>query len=160
MVTEEMLNLHLSTPPIQDEIKPFTLQIPRSKTKRRSENCVGDPLFATEPARRSPRRISPVMLSPLEEMDTTEDPPSPTPSSSRARSPPPLDTPSDSDDDEMDEVTAADERTKYLRRKKRTEQIAAYRMRELKYDRELRITKRNNPLSPKKERIGKLCVNV
>jgi len=89
-------------------------------------------------------------------MDITEDPSSPTPSSNRAHSPPP-ETPSDSDD-EMDEVRATDERTRYLRRKKRMEQVAAYRMRELKDDREIRVAKRNNPLSPKRERTMKVCL--
>jgi hypothetical protein len=38
------------------------------------------------------------------------------------------------------------------------EQVAAYRMRELKDDREIRVAKRNNPLSPKRERIMKVSL--
>jgi hypothetical protein len=58
----------------------------------------------------------------------------------------------------MEEYRAADERTRYLRRKKRVEQVAAYRMRELKCDRELRVARRSNPLSPRPERTMKVCM--
>jgi hypothetical protein len=156
MVAEEMFKLHISTPPVQqqDEMKSFTLDTPRGKMNKRRGHPASDqdPLFAIAPTRRSPRRLSPTLLSPLEEMDITDDPPSPTPESSRVHSPPPPDVDSD---DEMDQANPADERTRYLRRKKRMEQVAAYRMRELKDDREGRAARRNSLLSPKRERITK-----
>ena len=104
--------------------------------------------------RMSSQKVSPMLLSPLEEMDISEDPPSPTPSSTRSQSPPPPDVPTDSDDD-MNELRPPDERTRYLRQKKRVEQVTAYRMRELKDDRESRIARRRNPLSPKSAKVTK-----
>jgi hypothetical protein len=64
---------------------------------------------------------------------------------------------SDSDDD-MCEMRPPDERTRYLRQKKRAEQVTAYRMRELKDDRESRSARRNNRLSPKSTRVTKPCI--
>lgn len=95
----------------------------------------------------------PALLSPLEEMDTTEEPPSPTPT---RHSPPPQAC--SSSDDEMEEICIPDERTRYLRQKKRAEQISNYRMRELKDDRETRVARRNNPLSPKSTKVTKVCI--
>jgi hypothetical protein len=166
LVAEEMFRLHIDSPPIQIETsKSFPLDIPHGRTRRRSrviENLSlekplssRDPLFGVSPTkRRSPRKTIPIILSPLEEMDTNEDPPSPTSLSDRPHSPPPPDFSSDSDD-ELCEVRPPDERTRYLRQKKREEQIAAYRMRELKDDRESRIARRKNPLSPKAAKVAK-----
>jgi hypothetical protein len=168
VMAEEILKLHIGTPPIpQDDFKSFTLEIPPGKARKRpyrDENqSVGDkrassppdPLFGISPTkRRSPGKVTPTLLSPLEEMDIREDPLSPT---HRSQSPPPSDLSSDSDDD-MCELHPPDERTRYLRQKKRAEQVTAYRMRELKDDRESRISKRSNPLSPKSTKITKQCI--
>ena len=167
VMAEEILKLHIGTPPIQkDDIKSFRLEIPPGKAMERpcgNENpswevkmssSQPDPLFGTSPTkRRSPRKVTPPILSPLEEMDVSEDLPSPTP---RPKSPPP-DVTSDSDDD-MDDMRPSDERTRYLRQKKRAEQVTAYRMRELKDDRESRSARRSNPLSPKSAKISKQCI--
>ena len=92
-------------------------------------------------------------------MDISEDPPSPSPQGrSRSKSPPPPEVDSDEEEAEMEQIRAADERTRYLRQKKRLEQIAAYRMRELRDDREARVAKRNNLLSPRKSKGGKGCL--
>ena len=167
LVAEEIFKLHLGTPPIpQDDLKSFRLEIPRGKARKRPclneelpestpEVSSADPLFGISPTkRRSPRKVSPIPLSPLEEMDISEDPPSPTPSSTRSQSPPPHDVPPDSDDD-MCELRPPDERTRYLRQKRRAEQVTAYRMRELKDDRESRSARRGNPLSPKSSKVTK-----
>lgn len=114
-----------------------------------------DPLYGISPTkRRSPRKAKPIILSPLEEMDIKEDPPSPTPLADRPHSPPPPDISSDSEDESC-EIRPPDERTRYLRQKKRAEQIAAYRMRELRNDRESRVARRKNPLSPKAAKVAK-----
>ena len=169
MVAEEMLKMHIGTPPLQPErTKAFTLAIPPSKLKKRSparevadQNTISsaqDPLFRiTPPKRRSPRRVSTAFLSPLEEMDISEDPPSPSPHLSRPHSPPP-EIASDSDEEMDDELCPPDERTRYVRQKKRAEQVSAYRMRELKDDRESRVARRNNPLSPKSAKVSKVCL--
>jgi hypothetical protein len=171
LVAEEMFKLHIDTPPIQaiqvetSKKFSFSLEIPHERTRRRShviENLsVGktlssqDPLYGISPTkRRSPRKATPAILSPLEEMDIKEDVPSPTPLEDRPHSPPPPDISTDSDD-ELCEIRLSDERTRYLRQKKRAEQIAAYRMRELKDGRETRIARRNNPLSPKAAKVAK-----
>jgi len=165
-MAEEILKLHIGTPPIpQDDLKSFPLEIPPGEARKRpfrDENqSVGekrassppDPWFGISPTkRRSPRKVAPTLLSPLEEMDIREDPLSPT---HRPRSPPDLS--SDSDDD-MCELDPPDELTRYLRQKKRVEQVTAYRMRELKDDRESRMAKRSNSLSPKSTKITKQCI--
>jgi len=86
-------------------------------------------------------------------MDTTEEPPSPIPTT---HSPPP--EAYISSDEEMEEIRIPDERTRYLRQKKRAEQISSYRMRELKDDRETRLARRNNPLSPKSTKVTKVYI--
>ena len=169
LVAEEIFKLHIGTPPLaQDDIKSFRLEVPRGKARKRPslneelpesapKASSADPLFGISPTkRRSSRKTSPTLLSPLEEMDISEDSPSPTPSSARSQSPPPLDISSDSDDG-MCELRPPDERTRYLRQKKRAEQVTAYRMRELKEDRESRSARRNNPLSPKSTKVTKQC---
>ena len=171
LVADELFKLHIGTPPIQEKgAKPFTLEFPGGRAKKRAcfnENSASpepgtsnqDPLFGTSPIkRRSPRRAPRPLLSPLEEMDTSEDPPSPTPIGGRSISSPPPDIGQDSEDDMegLDELRPPDERTRYLRRKKRTEQIIAYRMRELKDDRESRAVRRSNPLSPKSTKVSKI----
>jgi len=174
LVADELFKLHIGTPPIQEkETKPFNLEIPVGRAKKRpsfNENSTSpepntsnqDPLFGTSPTkRRSPRKAPAPLLSPLEEMDISEDPPSPTPIGVRSMSPPPPDLGQDSDDDMegLEELRPPDERTRYLRRKKRAEQIIAYRMRELKDDRESRAARRSNPLSPKSTKVSKtVCV--
>jgi hypothetical protein len=170
LVAEEIFKLHIGTPPIsQDDMKPFHLETPRGKGSKllclnkelleaTPEVSSADPLFRITPSkRRSSRKVSPPLLSPLEEMDISEDPPSPTTSSTRSQSPPPLDGSSDSDED-MCELHPPDERTRYLRQKKRAEQVTAYRMRELKGDRESRSARRSNPLSPKSTKVTKQCI--
>ena len=170
LVAEEIFKLHIGTPPIpEDHMKPFHLEIPRGKSWKRTrlneklpeatpEVSSADPLFGISPTkRRSSRKVPSILLSPLEEMDISEDPPSPTPSSTRSQSPPPPDGSSGSDDD-MCELHPPDERTRYLRQRKRAEQVTAYRMRELKDDRESRIARRNNPLSPKSTKVTKQCI--
>jgi hypothetical protein len=175
LVADELFNLHIGTPPLQRErehreqetLKSFKLEIPTSKLRKRTiasgslaeiKSSEGqDPLFGISPTkRRSPRKSAAAMLSPLEEMDTTEEPPTlPFHSHLRPISPPPEIV---SSDDEMDELDIPDERTRYLRQKKRMEQISNYRMRELKDDRESRIARRNNPLSPKSTKVKKVCI--
>lgn len=164
MVAEEMLKMHISTPPIQQErSKAFTLEIPPSKLKRQTQitdqdsvDREQDPLFrVTPPIRRSPRRVSTAFLSPLEEMDISEDRCSPSPSC--PHSPPPPEFPSDSDEEMDEDLQPADELARYLRHKKRAEQVSAYRMRELKDDRETRLARRNNVLSPKSRKVNKIC---
>jgi hypothetical protein len=175
LVADELFKLHIGTPPIlEQETKPFHLEIPVGRAKRRSSfnedstrtpdpsTSNQDPLFGTSPTkRRSPRGASQTFLAPLEEMDISEDPPSPIPIGGRSMSPPPPDYGQDSEDDMegLEELRPPDERTRYLRRKKRTDQIIAYRMRELKDDRELRAARRSNPLSPKSTKVTKtVCV--
>jgi len=163
VVAEELLNFHISAPVLQEQGKrgSFTLQIPPRKLKKRIRS---EDISATSPPdmdsasrRRSPRNYTPSVSPPLEEMDIDVQTPLSTPSSTRSRSPPPLDPPSDLDMD-MDEVLSpADELTRYLRRKKRAEQIAAYRLRELKEEREARSLRRNKSLSPKVAKASKGC---
>lgn len=170
LVAEEIFNLHIGTPPIrEDDMKAFHLEIPRGKASTRPclneelpeatpEVSSADPLFGISPKRRSPRKVPHILLLPLEEMDISEDSPSPTPSSTRSLSPPPPPDGSSSSDDDMCELRPPDERTRYLRQKKRAEQVTAYRMRELKDDRESRSARRNNPLSPKPTKVTKQCI--
>ena len=173
LVADELFKLHIGTPPLQEkERKPFTLEIPAGRAKKQpcfNEMCEAstscqDPLFRTSPTRRrSPRKAARPLLSPLEEMDISEDMPSPIPISGRPISPPPPISPEfsqDSEDDmeSLEETRPPDERTRYLRQKKRIEQIIAYRMRELKADRESRAARRGNPFSPKATKVGKTFV--
>ena len=168
LVADELFNLHIGTPPLQKQqdkvAKSFNLEIPRSKLRKRTipqvepvrmdtSNSDQDPLFGISPSkRRSQRKSVSALLSPLEEMDTTEEVASPTTSTSHS---PPPDL---SSEDEMEEIRLPDERTRYLRQKKRAEQICNYRMRELKDDRETRVARRNNPLSPKSTKVTKVCI--
>jgi len=174
LVADELFKMHIGTPPIQEaETKPFGLEFSGGRTRKRlcfnedsssSEPTTSnrDPLFGTSPTkRRSPRKSSQPLLSPLEEMDISEDPPSPTPIGGRSFSPPPPEFGEDSEDDMegLEELRPPDERTRYLRRKKRAEQVIAYRMRELKDDRESRAVRRSNALSPKSTKVSKItCV--
>jgi len=176
LVAEELFRLHIETPPLSiEDGDTLMLELPRftKVNKRHGDECEistqhrtpppieHDPLFGTSPARkrRSPRLLTPVILSPLtespsQEMDIVEDTHL---ESSRSRSPPPPEISVDSEDDN-DEICPADELTRYLRQKKRMEQISAYRLRELRDDRESRLARRNNPLSPKSGKVTKLSV--
>jgi len=168
LVAEEIFKLHIGTPPTQDEdLKPFTLEIPINKRRRRSNSTETsspsdksassppDPLFGISPVkRRSPRKATPSLLSPLQEMDISEETPSPIYFAHRPYSPPPPNG-SDSDED-MEELRPPDERTRYLRSKKRAEQVSGYRMRELKDDRESRLARRGSSgVSPKSAKVTK-----
>ena len=166
LVADELFNLHIGTPPLQnqqDNAYSFKLDIPRSKLRKRtipaqpteaySDSSEQDPLFGISPTkRRSSRKSASALLSTLQEMDTAEEVSSPTPT---PHSPPPS---IPSSDDEMEEICIPDERTRYLRQKKRAEQVSNYRMRELKDDRETRLARRNNPLSPKSTKVTKVCI--
>lgn len=88
-------------------------------------------------------------------MDISEDRCSPSPSC--PHSPPPPEFPSDSDEEMDEDLQPPDELARYLRHKKRAEQVSAYRMRELKDDRETRLARRNNVLSPKSRKVNKIC---
>ena len=97
--------------------------------------------------RRPPPPMTPVAP---DGMDVCEDS---TAKTSRVHSPSPPLLDATSDDDDMHDIRRPDERTRYLRSKKRTQQIVAYRMRELKDDRDLRCSRRNNSLSPKVSKV-------
>jgi len=175
IVAEELFRLHIDTPPLSIQDRDSSLiELPRPTkiNKHHGEESEGstqpvtppptqhEALFGTCPPkrRRSPRRLAPVILSPLtesvsQEMDIGEGTQVP---SSRPRSPPPPEISVDSEED--DEICPADDLTRYLRRRKRMEQISAYRVRELRDDRESRLARRNNPLSPKSTKVTKLSV--
>lgn len=148
LVAEGIFNLHIGTPPVQEDNSK-----PRTRLVSGGSKPASDPLFGISPTKkRSPRKHPPLLLSPVEEMDISE----PSPASARSRSPPPPGISPDSNE-EMTDIRLLDERSRYLRKKKRAEQIAAYRHRELKEDRESRIARRNNLLSPKSTKITKPC---
>jgi len=164
LVAEEIIKLHIGAPPnYQTENKPFKLNTLKANSRKRPsvpENLSDseEPTFPqtsessseTSPTKRGP----PPPMTPVapDEMDICGDS---TAKLSRAHSPSPplLDASSDDDDDDMHDIRPPDERTRYLRSKKRAQQIVAYRMRELKADRDLRCLRRNNSLSPKASKV-------
>jgi hypothetical protein len=163
LVAEEIIKLHISTPPIHQTEKPFILNPPKSKSRKRFSvveslssdpesaaafTPAADPSLEMSPSKRRPPRPTPAVADDMDICDDSSLRPS------RVHSPPPPLADSDSDS-EMDDTRPADEQTRYLRRKKRAEQIAAYRMRELKEDRDLRCARRNNSLSLKASKITK-----
>ena len=168
IVAEELYNLRIDASPIQqDDGASLRLEMPSTKVRRRSlhkpmeqsslTSLSANPTLETSTLkRRSPRRLTSTLIMPLEEMVTDDWPTKPAPSSRRSRSPPPPEPSSELNYD-MDVIPRPnDEKTRYLRQKKRMEQIAAYRMRELKDDRESRLARRNSrPFSPKDAKITK-----
>jgi hypothetical protein len=166
LVAEEIIKLHIGTPPLlKTENNHFLPNLPRPNLRKRpsmTETFSGveeytfgtatDPSSDMLPAKRRPPTTPPPAP---DEMDICEDS---DPRTSRVHSPPPPSPESSSDESNMCDVRPPDERTRYLRRKKRAEQIAAYRMRELKDDRDSRSARRNNSLSPKASKITKQTV--
>ena len=166
LVAEEIIKLHIGTPPLHKaENSHFLPDLPQSNLRKRSsmaetsseteEFTFGtptDPSPEMLPAKRRPPTTPPPAP---DEMDICEEP---GPRTARVHSPPPPSPESSSDESDMCDIRPPDERTRYLRRKKRAEQIAAYRMRELKDDRDSRSARRNNSLSPKASKIMKQTV--
>jgi hypothetical protein len=166
IVSEQLFKFHIETPPIEPESLNRPMESPVKSIARPLEPSFmaidnrmslppQDPLFSRpqRKVRRSRRRTP--ALSPLEEGDTVEEI-IVSHSFSRARSPPPLINSSDDEDEMMSDIRPPDEGTRYLRRKKRAEQVMEYRMRELRDDRDARASRRNNPLSPKASRVEKI----
>jgi hypothetical protein len=170
VVSEQLLKFHLETPRIDPEsLSTPTLDSPQEPTSFPSDSSSMavdspsstppyDPLFATSPKKRLRRSGSPP-LSTLEECDMIEITDF---RSSRSRSPPPPSQNSDSEDDlgMRESIKVPDELTRYLRKKKRTEQIVQYKRRELQHDRETRVRRRNNPLSQTRDEVAKTSKKV
>jgi len=167
LVAEELLKFHISPPTSENEILDSSISLHFPSRELRGRSRLADsisvspsnrpsPITSSSTVRRSPRITAYQPVPQLEKMEVDfEDPVLMRPRCSR--SPPPLSPPSD-DSDDLDKVAMPmDERTKYLRRKKRAEQIASYRSRELKEGREARSIRRNNSLSPKSTRVTKGC---
>jgi hypothetical protein len=143
-VAEEMFKLHIGTPPIPKEDVISFSHFSHGKVRKRSSPSPprtppSDRIDEMSPSKRRSRKLHSVTISPVKGVNISSSPPQ----ESRPHSPPPPEV-TPSSDDEMDVIRPADERTRYLRQKKRMEQIHIYRMRELRYDRESRIARRNN----------------
>ena len=153
-VAEDLSHFHITHPSMEEKNfqrnQSFSVEIPQRKVTRQSyisdviqsnekstEEDIMSPTSAGSPSPQTDSGPS------YDDMDIDVLPNRDTITVQICHSSPPSIVPSDSEGDTEENISPPDELTRYLRQRKREEQILACRLRELKDEREARIQRRN-----------------
>jgi hypothetical protein len=154
LVADELFNLHISSNSKSDSHQEHILSDQAQSREVQTASAIDQPrLTDSSPQKQSPLRRNHDEME-VDDEDTRPTSPAPL---NRPHSHPLFSVVSDVEDNMDKEISPPDELTRYFRQKRREEQIAACRLRELREEREARVLRRNKSLSPKPAKVRKSC---